>query len=406
MIPLLESQQQDLNRLIERHQTNREYGKYSEEEIIDRYQRFFQPNYPYLEVLSEDEYGNPIEVIPNPYPWLEPCFECQGYWYIPGTNNEYACDEYGNIYSCYSDKNLRVNTTSRGYYSSALQQLDPVINVMHHRVVATMFIPEIYPPKDLQVNHIDNTRTNNHVSNLEWCTSRENLKHYYYIIKGSNPWIQVEVRNALTKETHIFENRIIAGSFFGKDNKYWIEYVLSQPDTRIWENGWQIREYNPNNPPFPDYTPEQVQQILQTNGISNQTELRNCLTGEILTFPQQTDACTHLGVSIPMLSQWLSNENQPLRVINGQVYQARNNPFISWREIQDPYLDLALSGLYEPVKVIYPDGRFEIWLSAVECATAHGLQKTTLNERMKHADPSKFWRDGKAYVRYRDYPGF
>lgn len=406
MIPLLESQQQDLNRLIERHQTNREYGKYSEEEIIDRYQRFFQPNYPYLEVLSEDEYGNPIEVIPNPYPWLEPCFENQGYWYIPGTNNEYACDEYGNIYSCYSGKNVRTGMTPRGYYCSSLRQLNPVMNVIQHRIVAGMFIPEIYPPKTLQVNHIDNNRVNNHVSNLEWCTCRENIMHYYHVANGNNPWIPVEVRNAITKETRIFENRLIAAEFFGKYNRYWIEYVLSQPEDRLWEGGYQIRAYDPDNPPFPDYTAEQIEQILHSNGIANQTEIRNCLTGEVLTFPQQSDACTHLGVSAPMLSQWLSIDNQPLRVINGQIYQAKTDPFTSWRIIQDPYMDLALTGQYEPVKVIYPDGRFEIWLSAADCANAHGVQKTALNYRINAADPSKFWNDGKAYVRYRDCPGF
>ena len=61
---------------------------------------------------------------------------------------------------------------------------------------------------------------------------------------------------------------------------------------------------------------------------------------------------------------------------------------------------------FEPVKVIYPDGKFEIYFSAAECANAHGLLKTTLNERLKMNNPNKFWKDGKAYVHYRNHPGY
>ena len=392
-----------LQRLIDRTHSPL-YQYYNKEQVIDLYHRYYQPNYPYLEVLSEDEYGNPIEVIPNPYPWLEPCFECQGYWYVPGMDREYACDESGNIYSCLSSRDLSTRLTPRGYYSTGIRINDRNSQYMLHRLVASMFIPEVYPFKELQVNHIDNNRDNNHFSNLEWCRQTENLQHYYSNFHDRN-WIAIEIRNAYTGEIRIFPNRVSTAQFFGRTND-WIQYVLSQPDTRIWENGYQIRALKPDNPPFPEYTADQVQQILQMNGIANQTEIRNCLTGEVSTFPQQSDACAHLGVSGPMLSQWLSIDNQPLRVINGQIYQAKTNPFAPWRIVQDPYMDLALSGQFEPVKVIYPDGRFEIWLSAADCANAHGIQKTALNYRVNAADPSKFWNDGKAYVRYRDYPGF
>lgn len=44
-----------------------------------------------------------------------------------------------------------------------------------HRLVAEMFIKRGYG-KNI-VNHKDGNRLNNHASNLEWCTQKENIKH-------------------------------------------------------------------------------------------------------------------------------------------------------------------------------------------------------------------------------------
>jgi hypothetical protein len=47
-----------------------------------------------------------------------------------------------------------------------------------HRIIAEKFIPTpTWKQKKLDVNHKDGNKNNNHVSNLEWCTRSENLKH-------------------------------------------------------------------------------------------------------------------------------------------------------------------------------------------------------------------------------------
>jgi hypothetical protein len=46
----------------------------------------------------------------------------------------------------------------------------------YHRIVAETLIPN---PQNLRcVNHLDCDKSNNHPTNLEWCTHRYNIRHY------------------------------------------------------------------------------------------------------------------------------------------------------------------------------------------------------------------------------------
>ena len=45
-----------------------------------------------------------------------------------------------------------------------------------HRVVLSTFCP-LLDDSNYQVNHIDGNKSNNNLSNLEWCTCKENIQH-------------------------------------------------------------------------------------------------------------------------------------------------------------------------------------------------------------------------------------
>lgn len=49
--------------------------------------------------------------------------------------------------------------------------------VTNHRIAAMHFVPNPNPEIFTDVNHKDGDRDNNHISNFEWCTHRENILH-------------------------------------------------------------------------------------------------------------------------------------------------------------------------------------------------------------------------------------
>lgn len=67
------------------------------------------------------------------------------------------------------------STDKDGYKLSKLRFKTKVVTAKVHRVVAQAFIPN--PENKPQVNHKDGNKENNDVSNLEWVTNSENIRH-------------------------------------------------------------------------------------------------------------------------------------------------------------------------------------------------------------------------------------
>jgi hypothetical protein len=87
----------------------------------------------------------------------------------------YGIDEYGNIYNSKGKMAWHIN--ENGYATIALRRDKKSYYFKVHRLVILNFGILVLFKTD--VNHKDGNKLNNHISNLEWATRSENLKHAY-----------------------------------------------------------------------------------------------------------------------------------------------------------------------------------------------------------------------------------
>ena len=90
----------------------------------------------------------------------------------------YDVSDNGVVYSInyrntHKEHAMKANKDTKGYYQLRLRNEHGKKMFVVHRLVAMAFIPN---PQNLpQINHKDECKTNNNVSNLEWCDNKYNI---------------------------------------------------------------------------------------------------------------------------------------------------------------------------------------------------------------------------------------
>lgn len=108
---------------------------------------------------------------------------------IAGYEGHYEVSDYGRVRSLYREqeffvrwgmavmrfpaREMKISATTKGYLYVGLSKDARPKKHLIHRLVMAAFVGE----SSMEVNHKDGNKSNNHISNLEYCTSSENNRH-------------------------------------------------------------------------------------------------------------------------------------------------------------------------------------------------------------------------------------
>ena len=96
---------------------------------------------------------------------------------IPNFEEKYQASTKGEIRNKKNNKIVKQYVNNKGYYTISLYINNKQSRYNVHTFIAKTFIKN---SNNLPlINHIDGNKLNNNIENLEWCTSKHNIKHAY-----------------------------------------------------------------------------------------------------------------------------------------------------------------------------------------------------------------------------------
>ena len=165
--------------------------------------------------------------------------EVFGWESVKGYKNYYLVSTTGLVYSIRSKKLLSPFISS-GYLQIELNLNGIAKKHLIHRIVAEAYLPN---PNNLPcVNHKDGNKLNNDISNLEWCSYKENMEHAseYGLLKniGSNSPARKLTEEDVKYIRNVYKKRDLEygssaiGRKFGVDHKT----IYAIVNGKTWRN--------------------------------------------------------------------------------------------------------------------------------------------------------------------------
>ena len=95
---------------------------------------------------------------------------------IPGYEGKYAITEDGKVWSYHCKRFIALRYKKLGYVEAALHKDGNCKFYQVHRLVLMTYAP-VEGMEKLDVHHIDEDKSNNHIDNLQWVTHKDNCNH-------------------------------------------------------------------------------------------------------------------------------------------------------------------------------------------------------------------------------------
>ena len=145
--------------------------------------------------------------------------------------DKYYSSKEGEIYSKKSNKILKLQKHTAGYLIFNIFEKTKGKSYYVHRYVYEWFYGNI--PKDKEVDHIDNDKTNNNIKNLQLLTPKENMR------KSHSK--KLKSYNTKTKEVQIYKSVTEASEVLGITSSCIAKVCRKEQKTTKTKNGTRYK---------------------------------------------------------------------------------------------------------------------------------------------------------------------
>lgn len=198
--------------------------------------------------------------------------------YLNGVTSDYEISNTGLVRNI-TNNSLRSPFLRNGYYGVVLYRHGDQYPCSIHRLVAEYFVPNPCPDKNVYVDHIDGNKLNNHYTNLEWVTPKENKQraiklgldnpHHGNQAKGSTSGVSKHTESQAHSACILLEKGLTnkeISNMLGIDT----EFVRS-----LKRGGWKhvTSQYNIPKPEKRNYYSDEIRNNIRTMIDSNLSDV-------------------------------------------------------------------------------------------------------------------------------------
>jgi hypothetical protein len=145
------------------------------------------------------------------------------------------------VFKYYKKERIRKSCYNNKGYNTLLFCRDGVQHtIMVHRIVAETFIPNPYNLPD--INHINCIRSDNHVENLEWVTTQDNVLHAQRMGKMDCVYRPVWQLTVEGERIRLWKSQRDAARFLGSGNSTTIQNCCVGRDKTFKGYKWEYAE--------------------------------------------------------------------------------------------------------------------------------------------------------------------
>ena len=192
---------------------------------------------------------------------------------LNGKRTIYSVSNTGLVMNSKTNYILKANKSRKGYLLVGIENHSCKV----HRLVAEAFIPN--PENKPQVNHIDGNKSNNDVSNLEWVTQEENMKHAVDTGLLELPKGGIEARHCIYTEKDVHDvckllEQEYPGSYIANKLNVSLGFIYEIKQKRSWK--YISDQYNlPKIKPITIHSNELINNVFEcfNKGITNKKQI-------------------------------------------------------------------------------------------------------------------------------------